>query len=200
MSAKLWRSSALASACLVAACQSSPATHFFALTEIAPTAPRAVAAVRAPLRVERVAIPGELDRLELVRRSTANRLQIATFDRWGAPLEDMIRRVIAHDLAARLAPEWVASDAEPAAAEPRGRVYIDILDFAADERGTVLLRADWIVQAPATASARGAEEVRVAAAADNADAVAAAMSGALAQFTDRIVAALAAQPASAKSE
>ena len=60
------------------------------------------------LRVERVTIPGELDRLELVRRSSANRLQIAVFDRWAAPLEDMIRRIATADLTARLAPGAVA--------------------------------------------------------------------------------------------
>jgi uncharacterized protein len=200
MSANLCRPIALATACLFAACQSSPPTRYFALIEIAPTAPRALAAVQTPIRVERVTIPGELDRLELVRRSTSNRLQIATFDRWGAPLENMIRRVVAHDLAARFAPESVASAAEPAAGEPRRHLYIDVLEFAADEHGAVILRAGWIVQTPGVASARGAEEIKVEAADSTADAVAAAMSRALAQFADRIVAALAAQPASAKSE
>ena len=117
MSAKPYWAAILAGVCLLSACQSSPPTHYFALIAVAPTAaPPAPVPAQIPIRVERITIPGELDRLELVRRSTSNRLQIATFDRWAAPLDDMIRRVVAADLAARLAP-WDGSECERA----RGR-------------------------------------------------------------------------------
>lgn len=200
MSAKPYWSAILAGVYLLAACQSSPPTHYFALTEIAPAAPRTAVVALIPIRVERVTIPGELDRLELVRRSTSTRLQIDTFDRWAAPLDDMIRRVIAGDLAARFAPGTMASANEPAAAEPRRHLYIDVQEFASDEHGAVTLHAAWLLQTPNAASVRGTEEVAVAANSATADAAAAAMSRALAGLADQIAVALAAQGDPRKSE
>jgi uncharacterized lipoprotein YmbA len=200
MSAKSGWILILAGLCVLAACQSSPATHYFAMTQIAPTAPRASWSAPVPIRLERVTIPGELDRLEFVRRSSSNRLQIATFDLWAAPLEGMIRRVIAGDLTARLAAGAMASENEPMAGEPRRHLYIDVQEFTGDERGAVTLRAAWLIQTPNAGSQRGTEEITVAAGDATADALAAAMSRALADFTDRIAAALAPQAGSAKSE
>jgi hypothetical protein len=185
---------------LLAACQSTPPTHYFALTEVAPTAPRASMPAQIPIRIEPVTLPGELDRLELVRRTTSNRLQIATFDLWAAPLEDMVRHVVADDLAARLSPGAIASVNEPAAAEPRRHLYIGVQEFSGDEHGAVTLHAQWLLQTPKAASQRGSEEVAVTASDATADALAAAMSGALAALADRIAATLAAHADGAKSE
>jgi uncharacterized lipoprotein YmbA len=200
MSAQFHWPASIAAACLLAACQASPPTHYFALTEVTPTTPRATLAAQIPIRVERVMIPGELDRLELVRRSTVNQLQIATFDRWAAPLDDMIRRVLADDLAARLAPATIASVNEPAAGEPRRHLFVGVHEFSADEHGTVVLRAAWLLQTPNAASARGSEEVAVEAGSSTADAVVAAMSRALAAFADRMAVSFAAHTEEKKSE
>jgi uncharacterized protein len=201
MSAKRYWVVILPGVWLLSACQSSPPTHYFALMAVVPTAaPPAPVAAQIPIRIERITIPGELDRLELVRRSTSNRLQIATFDRWAAPLDDMIRHVVAADLAARLAPGAVASANEPAVGEPRRRLYIDIPLFAADERGAVKLQAAWLVQSPNSASLRGTEEIAIEASDASADALAAAMSRALAGLCDRIAVALASHLDGAKSE
>jgi uncharacterized lipoprotein YmbA len=209
MSAKLYWTATLAGAWLMSACQSSPATHYFALTPLAPPsspgAPAVLAALAAlaaetPMRVERITIPAELDRLELVRRGTANRLQIATFDRWAAPLDEMIRRVVTADLAARLAPGAMASLNEPAVGEARRRLFIDIQEFAADAQGAVKLQASWLLQAPGTRAVRGTEELRIEAGDTSADALAAAMSRALATLSDRIVSQLVPQASSEKSE
>jgi uncharacterized protein len=200
MSAKLYWTAALAGAWLQCACQSSPATHYFALTPLAPASARAPLPAQTPIRVERITIPAELDRLELVRRGTGNRLQIATFDRWAAPLDEMIRRVVAADLAARLAPGMMASINEPAVGEARRRLFIDIQEFAAGEHGAVKLQAAWLLETPDAAAARGTEDVGIEAADTSADALAAAMSRALAALSDRIASQLAPQPANEKSE
>jgi uncharacterized protein len=200
MSAKPAWMVTLAGACLLGACQSSPPTHYFALTAIAPTAPRARERAQVPLRVERVTIPGELDRLEIVRRSTSNRLQIATFDLWAAPLEGMIQRVLADDLAVRLPVGTVASVNEPAAGEPRRHLYIDVQEFAGDERGAVTLQAAWLLQTPNAPSRRGTDALGATASDATADALAAAMSRALASFADRIAVGLADHAEGAKSE
>jgi uncharacterized protein len=200
MSAKLYWTAALTGAWLLSACQSSPATHYFALSPLAPTSAPTALPAQTPIRVVRITIPAELDRLELVRRDTANRLQIATFDRWAAPLDEMIRRVVTADLAARLAPGTMASNNEPAVGEARRRLFIDIQEFAADEHGAVKLQAAWLLQTPSAAAARGNEDLGVEAADTSADALAAAMSRALAALSDRIASQLAPQPAREKSE
>ena len=200
MSAQSWRASILASLCLLPACQSSPPTRYFALTEIAATTATAKQPAQIPIRVERITIPGELDRLEIVRRGTSNQLQIAVFDRWAAPLEDMIRRVTAADLATRFPPGMIASANEPAIGEPRRHLYIDVQEFSGDEHGRVMLRAAWLVQTANAPSVRALEDLQVGAVDATADALAAAMSRALADLTDRIAAALAPHLATEKSE
>jgi uncharacterized lipoprotein YmbA len=199
MSAKSGWVLILASVSVLGACQSSPPTHYFAMTQITPTAPRASWPAPIPIRIERVTIPDELDRLEFVRRTTSNRLQISTFDLWAAPLEGMIRRVIGGDLTARLAAGAMASDNEPAGGEPRRHLYIDVQEFTGDEHGAVTLHAAWLIQTANAASLRGTEEINVAASDATADSLAAAMSRALADFADRIAAALAPQAGSEKS-
>jgi len=200
MSARFSRALLLAGACVLAACQSSPPTHYFALIPIAASAPPAAADAQLPIRLERVTLPGELDRLELVRRGTSNRLQIAQFDLWAAPLEDMIRRVLADDLASRLSAGAMASLNEPAVGDPRRHLYIDVREFSGDEHGAVTLHAAWLLQTPNAASQRGLADVTVASSDATADELAAAMSRALADFADRMAPALAAHAAGEKSE
>jgi uncharacterized lipoprotein YmbA len=200
MSAKPYWMATLALGCALSACQSSPATHYFALTAIAPPSALAALPTQIPIRVERITIPGELDRLELVRRSASNRLQIAAFDLWAAPLDDMIRHVVAADLAARLAPGTMASTNEPAVGEPRRRLYIDVQEFTGDERGAVKLQAVWLLQTPNAAAVRGTEDLAVEARDATPDALAAAMSRALAALADRICVGLAPHLDSEKSE
>jgi uncharacterized lipoprotein YmbA len=200
MSAKPTWLVTVAGVCLLGACQSSPPTHYFALIAIAPAAPRASVSAPMPLRVERVTIPGELDRLELVRRSTSNRLRIATFDLWAAPLDGMIQRVLADDLAVRLPVGAVASANEPAAGEPRCRLFIDVQEFSGDEHGAVTLQAAWLLLTPNAPSRRGTDAVAATAGDATADALAAAMSRALAGFADRIAAGLADHAEDTKSE
>ncbi len=184
----------------LAACQSSPPTHYFALTAVAASEPRVSLPGALPLRVERVTIPGELDRLEIVRHGESNQLRIATFDLWGAPLEEMIQHVVTEDLAARLAAGTVAGANEPAARQQQRHLYLDVQEFAGDERGAVKLRATWLLQTPRAPNLRGTEEVSVNATDATAESLAAAMSRALGALADRLAIALASHAAEAKSE
>jgi uncharacterized lipoprotein YmbA len=190
MSTQPYRAGSLATFVLLCACQSSPATHYFALTEIPPTTSPAASSSQLPIRVERITIPAELDRLELVRKSAPNQLQIAAFDRWAAPLDTMMRRVVTADLAARLPPGTIASVNEPAVGEERQHLYIDVQEFSADESGAVTLNAGWLLVTPNAASVRGAAQIRVDATDAAVRALPPAMSRALANLSDRIAAAM----------
>ncbi len=166
---------------LLAACASSPPSRFYTLSETAPEGTASAAA--AAISVGTVTIPGEIDRPELVRRTGPNRLSISELDRWAAPLDETIRRVLSDDIARRVPTR---------AAGPKHTVSVDIHEFYGDADCNVTLRAVWTLQQPAnqpaTAARSATEEISVPAAGSCPGSLAATMSKALGQLSDRIVA------------
>jgi uncharacterized protein len=176
-------------------CASGPPLHYYTLTEVAPatrlTAPADVVAIR----LDRVTVPTELDRTQLVRKLDDTRLQILEDHRWAAPVDDMIRRVLADDLAARLPPSLIADPNEPSVGERRQSLAVDVRELYGDRSCVVTLRAVWTLKPPDSAeqSARGDEVIRIPpiAPCSGAEALPPAMNKALAQLSDRIAAAIA---------
>jgi uncharacterized lipoprotein YmbA len=168
--------------------------HYYTLTE-APAAGRlAVPDNTVTIRLDRVTIPTELDRSQIVRRLDPTQLQIVEGDRWAAPLDETIRRVLSNDLAARLPPGIVANSNEPSVGEKRQLLAVDISEFYGDASCAVTLRAAWTLKQPDSQSTHGTEEAKTPAqgACTGAGAIPAAMSQALGQLSDRIAAAVAA--------
>ncbi len=166
---------------LLAACASSPASRFYTLSATSPEGTPGAGA--DTIAVGGVTIPGEIDRPELVRRTGPNQLNISELDRWAAPLDETIRRVRSDDIARRV----------PArAAGPQHTVFVDIHEFYGDAGCNVTLRAVWTLKQPAdqpaSAARSAAEEISVPAAGSCPGSLAAAMSKALGQLSDRIVA------------
>jgi uncharacterized protein len=184
--------------CVLLACGSSPPMRYYTLKAVAPSAapsaPVSVASNQVVVRLEPVVIPPELDRLELVSHGRPYRVHIADSDRWAAPLEDQIRRILSDDLSTRLPPQLMADPYEPASNEPRRLLSIAIAEFYADDSCAATLRADWTLRGPKGDSERGTEQVQIPGSEPCADAVPAAMSGALAVLADRLVAVIVAQP------
>jgi len=93
--------------------------------------------------VASVELPRYLDRPEVIRRVAPRRLSPAPFDRWAEPLDDASSRVLAEELARRLASERVV--AYPA--EPRFQVtyqvVVDIDQFDGEEGGELHLVGRW---------------------------------------------------------
>lgn len=170
---------------LAAGCSSSPSTRFYTLSALAPqtVAPPGVGLVQ----VTGVSIPGELDRPELVRQEGPNQLAVSGSDRWAAPLDQIIRRVLSDDIVRRV----------PTPAE--GQQYpvsVDIHEFYGDEACNVTLRAGWTAHQPhGAASTPVNEEIQVPASGICPDTLAASMSVALGQLSDRIIAGVARMPA-----
>jgi uncharacterized lipoprotein YmbA len=184
------RLSGLLLALLLSACASSPEMRFYTLNVVAPKAPSSAPAAGSPVRVVRVTIPGELDRTQLVRRVDANRLQIAELDRWAAPLDETILRVLSADLAARLPAGTVVSAADSAGTSRA--LSVDIQEFSGDASCAVTLRAAWFLTPTAGTSAQGTADVRVpASGACATSSLPATMSEALAQLSDQIAASIA---------
>jgi uncharacterized lipoprotein YmbA len=169
---------------LLSACASSPPARFYTLSDTAPeaTPPTGVGLVR----IASVSIPGELDRPELVRRVGPNQLSISGLDRWAAPLDQTIQRALADDLSRRVP--------TPAPGQQYS-VSVDIREFYGDANCGVTLRAAWTVrQTHADGVAPVNESIEVPSSGACPAALPAAMSVALGQLSDRIVAGVARLP------
>jgi len=193
-------------------CGSSPPTRFYILTDIAATAsapaagtapastagaPGTAAATGnhptpVPVQLGPVTLAPELDRPELVTRSSPNRVHVADFERWAAPLADQIRRVLSDDLAARLPPGLIINTAEPAGGEPRRTLSIAIDEFYGDDACAVSLRAGWSLSGPNAGSVHGTEQLQIPGSAPCGDQLPAAMSRALAALAERLATVIAA--------
>ena len=125
----------------LAGCGSSPPSKFYVLTAD-PVPQRAGAVATNTVALGRVTLPGALDRPQIARRRGANEIVFSEEERWAGPLDDMMRRVLADDLAARL-PAGVMLVESSAKPPPGATIALDVSRFDADEAGTVTLVARW---------------------------------------------------------
>jgi len=183
----------------LAACGSSAPIRYYTLQRIDPVQRTDAAQVldsgrsggaAMPVRLEPVAIPAELDRPELVTHTGPYRVRIADSERWVAPLEDQIRRVLSDDLAERLPAHWIADPLEAAGDDPRRLLSVAIVEFYADDSCAATLRADWSLRGPSAGSRRGTEQIQMPGNGSCQGTVAAAMSSVLAQLADRLAQAI----------
>lgn len=182
---------ALLLALLLAACGSSPPTRFYMLDPV-PSARAPLPDPGPPVQIGHVSIPGPLDRLSFVTRSGPNRIDVSDQDRWAAPLDGMIARVVAADLAARLPADRVLAPGDPTPQSRSLTVVLNIRQFVGDTAGKVVLDVDWSVldrQQHPRLTQRAS--ITRQAASGQAGAIAAAMSDALGELSDRIAATLA---------
>lgn len=93
---------------LVAGCQSSAPTRFYTLNSVAvPPADESRAKKALPVVVGAIGLPKYLDRPQVVTRPGEYVVELAEFDRWAEPLDDMVPRVIADNLSILLASDQV---------------------------------------------------------------------------------------------
>lgn len=182
----------VAIALVATACASSSPVRYYVLTVVRPESPVAASAELVPVRLDRLTVPSELDRAELVRRMDATRVQLLEDDRWAAPLDDMIRRVLTADLAARLPADRVMDPNEPTSGERSQSLAVDIQRFDGDSACAVTLRVAWVLKQPDGSSQRGGEETRIpSGSCAGAASLPGAMSQALAQLSDHLAALIA---------
>ncbi len=95
---------------LLAGCATSRDTRFYVLTPLpAAERPGGVSATRPPaIGLRPVELPEYLDRPQIVTRAGENALQLAEFDRWGAPLQENLTRVLAENISALVPADRVA--------------------------------------------------------------------------------------------
>ena len=177
---------------MLVACASSPPMHYYTLTETSAPSRLAVPRGMAPVRLDRVTIPTELDRSQIVRRLGSTQLQIVENERWAAPLDETIRRVLSNDLAARLPQGVVANPNEPSVGEKRQSLTVDFSELYGDPTCTVILRASWTLKQSESNSLHGEEEATASPpdGCKGAASIPAAMSQALGKLSDLIAAAI----------
>lgn len=177
---------------MLAACASSPPMHYYTLTEAPAPSRLTVEPGQVPVRLDRVTIPTELDRSQIVRRLDSTQLQIMENDRWAAPLDETIRRILSNDLAARLPQGAIANPNEPSVGEKRQSLTVDFSQFYGDPACAVTLRAAWTLKQSDSNSLNGNEEVVASpeGGCKGAGSIPAAMSNALGKLSDLIAAAI----------
>jgi uncharacterized lipoprotein YmbA len=181
-----WLGAALA-AVVAAGCASTPA-RFYTLSSTA--AVGSAAPMRATVLVGPVSIPAAVDRPQFVVQVAPNRVEIDEFNRWAAPLQDGIARVVADDLAVLLGTPDVAI-APMATFDATHRVALDVqrLDTLAGE--AVVVDTVWTVRRTKDGkTVAGRTNAREAAAGAGFDALASAQSRALGRVSADVAAAI----------
>jgi uncharacterized lipoprotein YmbA len=176
----------------------TPPPEFFTLRPAA-TAPLGAPHPGLALAVGPIDFPRYLDRSEIVRRDSANRLVLSGAHRWGGSLKNDMLRVVADDLGTLLGTSEVAIYPT----EPRSgvdyRVRLDLREFEPALGGPVVLRLHWAILAGAaqqTAAVRASRVEQPLASSSWADQVA-AQSAALGAVSREIAEQLAALHAAA---
>ena len=140
------------------------------------------------IKVARPGLAGDLDRPEIVRDSTANRLTLNSGERWGEPLGDMVARVLALNLAQRLPGSSVFTEAGTISVDPSATVELDIQRFDLDASGAVVLLVQVAVEQGRSHDPSATRSLRltVQPATTGTPDVVAAMSTALGQLADQV--------------
>ncbi len=129
---------------LVAGCQSSPPTRFYTLNSVAvPPADESRAKKALPVVVGTIGLPKYLDRPQVVTRPGEYVVELAEFDRWAEPLDDMVPRVIADNLSILLASDQVFIAGRNRVPARALQVEIAFQRFDAADDSTARLIARW---------------------------------------------------------
>jgi uncharacterized protein len=171
-------------ALIVAGCF-SPQTHYYSLTPIESTQPIRVSG--PPLQIFHVSIPAVLDRESLVEWTRSGELKISGSNRWAAPLDDMIRDVLAADLHDKL-PGLVLWPGDPVESDETRGIVVNVRHFAPDDAQRVVLLADWSLMSgrPAEPILTRSEAIKLPISSGKSSEVVPAMSEAVAVLSDRI--------------
>jgi uncharacterized lipoprotein YmbA len=141
------------------------------------------------LGIKPVTLPEYLDRMEIVTRATAHRLNVAVFDVWAEPLETNTTNVLADALAQLVHTDRIVLLANESA-NTDYNLGVDIERFERQPDGTVLLAAEWTIEHAESGAPEivGSANIHESITGKGYDAIVAAMSRALYQLSDKIAA------------
>jgi uncharacterized lipoprotein YmbA len=127
----------LALACFASlACASSPEPQFYTLF---PQHGSTLSSRPLQIELRRPALPGYLDRPQIVRHEQPEKLEFSGAARWGSPLQDMVGSILAQNLAQRLPSASVYVESGAISSSPDATVELDIQRFELTQNGAVEL-------------------------------------------------------------
>jgi uncharacterized protein len=168
-------------ALLLVGCGSTPNPRFYALSSVAPAA---APPAKLSVAVGPVTIPADVDRPQIVNTVGPNRVRLEEFDRWSAPLQNDIARVIVANLVVALGTPRVTLASQPAAAVVDYRALVEVQRFESSLGDAATLDAVWTVARTKDGKLQsGRTTTREAAAERSFDALAAAHSRAVGRLS-----------------
>jgi uncharacterized protein len=167
----------------VMGCGTSAPSKFYSLSST--STPVGVVPANLAVLVGPISIPAGVDRPEFVVQDSANKVDIEEFNRWSAPLNDSIAKVVAGDLSALLGTPDVAT-APLANFNAAYRVTIDVQRFDSIRGQGAVLDAVWVVRKANGDTRTGRTVAHENVQGDSFDALAAAHSRALARMSSDI--------------
>ncbi|HEX7230912.1 MAG TPA: PqiC family protein [Candidatus Binatia bacterium] len=128
---------------LAAGCSSRPA-NFYTLRGAAASA--ATTSSNFSVAVGPVSIPAMLDRPQLVLTTGPNQVAIDEFNRWAAPLQNIISRAVAENLTVMLGTSLVTLFPDATSMEAVYRAVIDVQRFESALGDAATLDAVWLIR------------------------------------------------------
>ncbi len=142
---------AIASALAILAGCASPDSRFYTLSASpAPAGP----ASNLSVVVGPVTVPAAVDRPQIVVSMGPNQVRLDEFNRWAAPLQSNIARVVAENLVALLGTPRVATAPQTLSADADYRVAIEVQRFESAPGEAATFDAVWTVRRTKSGASR----------------------------------------------
>ena len=175
-------------AVLTTSCASTPASRFYTLSA---TGGPAATSSKLSVAVGPVTVPAVVDRPQIVVDIGPNQVRLEDFDRWAAPLQNNIARVVADNLVLMLGSPRVTFAVQTLSAEADYRAAVEVQSFQSAPGEAALLDAVWTVRRSKDGKVEtGRTTVRETVQEKGYDALAAAHSRALARLSQDIATAV----------
>ncbi|HMA80991.1 MAG TPA: PqiC family protein [Candidatus Binatia bacterium] len=127
----------------VAGCASTPASRFYTLSAASgPAAPSS----NLSIAVGPVTVPAVVDRPQIVVSMGPNQVRLEEFNRWAAPLQNTIARVVADNLVLMVGTPRVFSAVQTSSVDADYRAVIDVQSFQSAPGEAAILDAVWTVR------------------------------------------------------
>lgn len=136
----------LAAVLMLTACGKTAPSKFYALQPAAQTPSGSTLSRDVALTIGPVAIPGAMERNEIVVYDSGNAVSFSEFHRWAGPLDLSIASVIAQNIGTLLDTERVTPYTRENIFQPSHRVVINVNRYESRLSTAFLLNATWSIK------------------------------------------------------
>jgi uncharacterized lipoprotein YmbA len=131
-----------------AGCARTQPTRYYTLSPVQPAAAASAPASALRIGVGPVVLPDYLDRAQMATMVGPNEVIYSEFHRWAEPLDAMLARVLAEDLALLIGTERIAAYPWRTDTHPDVAVELRVLRLEAGPDGTAVLDVRWRALTP----------------------------------------------------